>query len=62
MIIKVTKPGDCPLQRFEAGKGVCGLKPTDPGNNSCDDSVHFPSDCPLHSRTIVIEKEDTDDG
>ncbi|KPL21774.1 MAG: hypothetical protein AMJ75_09315 [Phycisphaerae bacterium SM1_79] len=61
MIIKVTKPSECPLLHFEAGNGVCSLKPTDPGNNPCNDLVHFPADCALHSRTIVIEKAEDDE-
>jgi hypothetical protein len=55
MIIKVKCPGDCPLRVFVGGKFACFAKHN--AEDSCNDAVNFPKDCPLHSRTVIIEKE-----
>ena len=55
MIIKVKRPGECPLRVFVGGKFACFVKNN--AQDSCNDAMNFPADCPLHSRTVIIEKE-----
>ena len=60
MIIKVKHPGDCPLRDFsQSSDFVCAIVHSDIQNMPCEDSENFPADCPLHSRTVIIEKEDS---
>jgi len=58
MIIKVKCPAECPLRIFVGGKFVCFAKNN--AQDTCNDAMNFPADCPLHSRTVIIHKEESE--
>lgn len=61
MNIKVANPNECPLRIEVHNKyTVCGLPI--PTSQFCTTTEIFPYTCPLHSRTIVIEKAEKEEG
>jgi hypothetical protein len=58
MIITVKSPDGCPLRAFVGGKFLCCAKNN--AQDSCGDAVNFPDECPLHARTVIIQKEDSE--
>jgi len=60
MVIKVANPGECPLRIAVHEKPhICTLKNMRLLGQTvcCVTPMMFPDDCPLHSGTIVIEKQ-----
>ena len=57
MIIKVKRPGDCPLRVFVGGKFACFAENS--VQDLCGDAINFPKGCLLHSGTVCVQKEDS---
>lgn len=58
MLFKVKNPGECPLRIAVHEKApICSLK----NIVYCISPMIFPVDCPLLSRTIIIEKAEEEE-